>query len=86
MLHLFNCRALATDDAFRDVLIAVDTFYAEVAHSAIAAGAHMVNDVSGGEFDENMHAEVDHFLCSAAYIRAYPTLLLQFCADCSAEL
>ena len=53
-----GCRALATDDAFRDVLIAVDTFHSEVARSAIAAGAHMVNDVSGGEFDEDMHAEV----------------------------
>jgi Pterin binding enzyme len=58
-------RALATDDAFRDVLIAVDTFHAEVARSAIAAGAHMVNDVSGGEFDENMHAEVRALLSDA---------------------
>lgn len=52
---------MATDDAFRDVLIAVDTFYAEVATSAVAAGAHLINDVSGGEFDENMHAEVRLF-------------------------
>ena len=59
-----GCRALATDDAFRDVLIAVDTFHSEVARSAIAAGAHMVNDVSGGEFDENMHAEVRSSLLS----------------------
>jgi len=36
--------AIARD---RDVLIAVDTYKAPVAEAAIAAGAHIVNDVSG---------------------------------------
>lgn len=57
-LPFVHHRALASDVTFRDVLIAVDTFYAEVAHSAVAVGAHLVNDVSGGEFDPDMHAEV----------------------------
>lgn len=37
-----------------DVLISVDTFYAEVAYQAVMAGAAMVNDISGGGMDENM--------------------------------
>lgn len=39
-------------------LISVDTFYAAVAHRAVHAGAHIVNDVSGGSLDPAMHAEV----------------------------
>lgn len=37
--------------SFPDVLISVDTFYSEVAESAITAGASIVNDVSGGSID-----------------------------------
>ena len=36
------------------VLMSVDTTRAEVAREAVAAGAHMVNDVSGGAFDAAM--------------------------------
>ena len=38
--------------------ISIDTFNAEVACQAVAAGAHMVNDVSGGLMDPNMHTQV----------------------------
>ena len=51
-------RALASDVAFREVLIAVDTFHAEVATAAVAVGAHLVNDVSGGTLDPDMHRTV----------------------------
>ncbi|KAI8058135.1 Dihydropteroate synthase-like protein [Syncephalis plumigaleata] len=36
--------------------ISVDTYRAEVAERAILAGAHIINDVSGGELDPNMYA------------------------------
>ncbi len=35
-------------------LLSVDTFYSKVATQAIQAGAHIVNDVSGGNMDSNM--------------------------------
>ncbi len=35
-------------------LISVDTFYASVADAALKAGAHIINDISCGAFDENI--------------------------------
>ncbi len=43
---------------YPDACISVDTFYAGVAKAAIAAGACLVNDVSGGRRDETMFATV----------------------------
>ena len=40
------------------VTISVDTRRAAVAEAAVAAGAHLVNDVSGGKFDPGMLAVV----------------------------
>jgi dihydropteroate synthase len=37
-----------------EIIISVDTFYSQVAEEAIKYGANLVNDVSGGKFDENM--------------------------------
>jgi len=37
-----------------NALISVDTFRAEVANKAIQSGAHMVNDISGGDLDPEM--------------------------------
>ena len=39
---------------FPDALISIDSFRAEVARIAVAEGAIMVNDVSGGELDASM--------------------------------
>lgn len=39
---------------FPQALISVDTFRSEVAHNAVASGAAMINDVSGGTLDESM--------------------------------
>ncbi|EYU28880.1 hypothetical protein ABFS82_12G090400 [Erythranthe guttata] len=36
-------------------LISVDTFYSQVALEAIKKGAHLINDVSAGQLDSNMH-------------------------------
>lgn len=43
---------------FPDAWISVDTYNATVAAAAVAAGAHLVNDISGGKFDANMLATV----------------------------
>lgn len=40
--------------AFPDILISVDTYQSGVARAAVNAGAHIINDVSGGELDETM--------------------------------
>lgn len=41
-----------------DIPISIDTRHSKVARSAIEAGADIVNDVSGGQFDPNMMATV----------------------------
>lgn len=41
---------------FPNTLISVDTFRSEVAKRAVNAGACMVNDISGGDLDEEMRA------------------------------
>ena len=39
---------------FPDIIISVDTFYAEVAAAAVNAGARMINDVSASTLDSKM--------------------------------
>jgi dihydropteroate synthase len=39
---------------FPDAIISIDTYHAQVAQKAIDAGASIVNDISGGNFDEAM--------------------------------
>ena len=48
-------RALAADQRLKDakVPISVDTFYASVAERALRAGAHIINDVTGGKGDDD---------------------------------
>ncbi len=43
---------------FPEAVLSVDTVRAAVAAEAIAAGAHIVNDISAGRFDERMYATV----------------------------
>ncbi|HEY5328201.1 MAG TPA: dihydropteroate synthase [Mucilaginibacter sp.] len=43
---------------FPDAVLSVDTFRAKVAETAIKAGAHIINDISGGQLDEAMFATV----------------------------
>lgn len=38
--------------------ISIDTFRADVAKEAIEAGAHLINDISGGELDDRMFSTV----------------------------
>ena len=39
---------------FPQAILSIDTFRAEVARAAVNEGAHIINDVSGGELDETM--------------------------------
>ncbi len=43
---------------FPDTVISVDTFRASVAEAAVKAGAHIINDISGGKLDADMFATV----------------------------
>ncbi|MGY4535726.1 dihydropteroate synthase [Mucilaginibacter sp. UYNi724] len=43
---------------YPEAIISVDTFRASVAEAAIKAGAHIINDISGGSLDEDMFATV----------------------------
>jgi dihydropteroate synthase len=39
---------------FPDTIFSIDTFYSDVAEKAVAVGAGIINDVSGGNMDEKM--------------------------------
>jgi dihydropteroate synthase len=41
---------------FKDAVLSIDTFRSNVAEAAIKAGAHIINDISGGQLDEAMFA------------------------------
>jgi len=43
---------------FPRAILSIDTFRSQVAEAAIGAGAHMINDISGGQLDENMFAMI----------------------------
>jgi dihydropteroate synthase len=44
--------------AFPDVFISVDTYHSEVAKSVVKAGAHIINDISGGQYDAAMFSTI----------------------------
>jgi dihydropteroate synthase len=44
--------------SFPDAVLSADTFRSGVAEAAIKAGAHIINDISGGELDADMFAIV----------------------------
>ncbi len=46
------------------IVISVDTYHASVARQAVAAGAHMVNDVSAGRLDPDMLPTVAELGCT----------------------
>jgi dihydropteroate synthase len=43
---------------FPEAKLSIDTFRAKVARESVEAGAHLVNDISGGELDEQMFETV----------------------------
>ena len=44
--------------SFPEIIISVDTFRADIARMAAIEGADMINDISGGTFDEKMIPEI----------------------------
>jgi dihydropteroate synthase len=44
--------------AYPDAVLSIDTFRSAVAEAAIKAGAHMINDISGGQLDADMFATI----------------------------
>mgnify|MGYP001264841042 CR=1 FL=1 len=48
----------ALSQSFPHIPISIDTFRADVAKSAILAGAHIINDISGGTLDNDMFQTV----------------------------
>jgi dihydropteroate synthase len=48
----------AIADAFPNAFLSIDTFRSKVAEVAINARAHIINDISGGQLDENMFVTV----------------------------
>ena len=64
---------------FPDALISVDTFRAPVARAAVQAGAHIVNDVSGGSLDADMLTTVGElqvpYICM--HMRGTPATMQQ---------
>ncbi len=51
IIHLLHQR-------YPNVKLSIDTFRADVAEEAVKAGAHIINDVSGGTIDERMFSTV----------------------------
>ncbi len=45
-------------EKFPDIILSIDTFRSEIAKKAITNGASIINDVSGGELDNNMFKTV----------------------------
>jgi 2-amino-4-hydroxy-6-hydroxymethyldihydropteridine diphosphokinase/dihydropteroate synthase len=55
---LLKRRAMRDDSELVHLPMSVDTYHARVAEAAVAAGADMVNDVTGGLLDPAMLATV----------------------------
>lgn len=49
--------------AFPNALFSIDTFRAEVAKESIEAGAAIINDISGGNLDDNMFETIAKLKC-----------------------
>ena len=58
---------------FPDIIISVDTYLAESAEGAIDAGADIINDISGGQFDDRMFDTVARL--QVPYILMHTTAL-----------
>ena len=51
---------------YPQVWVSIDTFHSEVARKALEKGAHIINDISAGDFDKKMFSVVADF--GACYI------------------
>lgn len=48
---------------FPDIIISIDTFRADIAEKALALGADLINDISGGTLDKRMYEVVAKHNC-----------------------
>lgn len=48
-------------NAYPEIILSIDTYNSEVARAAVNAGASIINDVSGGNLDDNMLKTVADF-------------------------
>lgn len=53
----------AIKQEFPEVIISIDTYKSKVAEEALKAGAHLVNDISGGTFDPKMVEVIKSYEC-----------------------
>ncbi|MEM6318301.1 MAG: dihydropteroate synthase [Bacteroidota bacterium] len=44
--------------SFPNIILSIDTIRSKVARAAIEAGAHVINDISAGKFDDQMYSTV----------------------------
>lgn len=65
---------------YPEAILSVDTYYATVVQGAINAGAHIINDISGGTLDEAMFTTAASlkapYICM--HMRGTPTTMQQF--------
>ncbi len=47
-------------DAFPKTILSIDTCWARVAEACVEAGADIINDISGGQFDDKMFETIAH--------------------------
>lgn len=57
LTHVTNAVRIIRDIS-AEIPISIDTFRSKVAEAAIAEGADIINDISGGDLDENMFSTV----------------------------
>jgi dihydropteroate synthase len=69
----------AVHQQYPEAIVSVDTFYASVAKAAVAAGASIVNDISGGIMDDAMLQTVGNlkvpFVCT--HMKGVPATMHQ---------
>ncbi len=67
-------------ETFPEILLSIDTFRASVAEQVIRAGAHLINDISGGSLDEAMFATVARLQVPyiMMHMRGTPETMQQF--------
>lgn len=68
-------------EKFPEALISIDTFRSQVANEAVLAGAHMVNDVSGGQMDDAMFTTVAELKVPYVlmHMRGTPQAMMENC-------
>lgn len=65
---------------FPDAIISIDTFRSQIARQAVEAGADIINDVSGGQIDEQMFGTIAEMQVPYVlmHMRGTPTTMQQF--------